>query len=231
MTDVTEQTETEAPAEQAAPTEAPAEAKAPKGKQPHDCLCQSFEVADPKDEDSVFTTGCEQTTKSVFAQGHDARLVSFLVDGHFDGYAIRQVVDGVAQTFPTPADAVAKVSTPLRDKALKATENREARDKAKKDAADAREAKKAEAKAAKEKAAADKAAAKEAAKTDGPKATGAEVVAGSEEGDTTPLAEGEVKIKVGRWTYNATIDDEGNANYTDGSGEAQVRAPGVFQLV
>lgn len=222
MTDVTEAVETEA-------TEAPAEEKAaPKGKQPHDCLCQSYEVADPKDADSVFTTGCEQTTKSVFAQGHDARLVSFLVDGHFDGYQLRQIIDGKTTVYAVPADAVAHVSEPLRLKAEKATDNRTARDKAKADAKEAREAKKAEAKAAKEKAAAEKAAAKEA---NAPKATGAEVVAGSTEGDQTPLAEGEVKIKVGRWEYNATIDDEGNAHYVDGSGEEQVRAPGVFQLL
>lgn len=224
MTDVTE-----AVAEQTEETEAPAEEKAaPKGKQPHDCLCQSYEVADPKDADSVFTTGCEQTTKSVFAQGHDARLVSFLVDGHFDGYQLRQIVDGKTTVYAVPADAVAHVSAPLKAKAEKATDNRTARNQAKADAAADREKKKAEKKAAKEKAAAEKAAAKEA---NAPKATGAEVVAGSTEGDQTPLAEGEVKIKVGRWEYNATIDDEGNAHYVDGSGEEQVRAPGVFQLL
>lgn len=235
MTDVNETPEavTEETAAEATATETPEEEKpktAKAAKEPHACFCQGFEVADPQDADSVFTTGCEQTTKSMFAQGHDARLVSFLVDGHFDGYQIRHYADGAYTVYPTPADAAALASEPLRAKAEKATENRQAKLDAKAQATAEREAKK----AAKAQEKADAKAAKEAEKAEkanAPKATGAEVVAGSAEGDQTPLAEGEVKIKVGRWEYNATIDDEGNAHYVDGSGEEQVRAPGVFQVL
>ena len=225
MSDTQETENVDAPAEesQEATEAANGEPTAPvkKVKASYACLCQSYEVADPADADSVFTTGCEQTTNSVFAQGHDARLVSFLVDGHFDGYQLRRATAQGIELYATPADAVAHVSDALRDKATKATANRQAKAEAKAKATAEREAKKAEAKAAKEKAAADKAAAKEASAAKGPKATGAEVVAGSSEGDQTPLGDGEVKIKVGRWEYNATIDEDGNATYVDGKGETQ----------
>lgn len=209
----------------------PAEKPAKIVAQPHACLCQTFELVDPKDPETVYQTECGQTTKSVFAQGHDARLVSFLVDGHFDGYAIRQTVNGVGTSFATPADAVASISTPLHTKAVKATENREAKQAAKETATKEREAKKAERKAEAEKRAADKAAAKEAAKAAGPKATGAEVVAGSREGELPELAEGQALIKVGKFDYVADVDADGTATYTDGSGAEQVRERDGYQLL
>lgn len=206
--------------------------KAPKVDKTKPCLCSLFEVGkfdpDVKDEDAeIFSTGCEQTTQRTFAQGHDARLVSFLVDGYFDQYELRIVDNGVARTFATPADAALVASESLHQKALKATENRAAKvaatgaKKAEKEAAKAQKAAAAaEAKAKKE---AEKEAAK--AKKAEEKATKpqAEVVAGSQEGDLPELPEGVVKIKVGRWEYDATIDVEsGEASFVDGKGEAQV---------
>jgi hypothetical protein len=210
---------TEAPAEA---TEAPeTKAAAPKVVD-HPCLCGRFEVKGETD-DEIFSTGCEALTKRVFAQGHDARLISFLVDGYFDGYTLRYVTDAeTVATLATPAEAAALASEALRDKAAKATENRKAKVDAKEQLAKAREAKKAE--KAKEKAAADKvkadakAAAKEV-KAAAPKTTGAEVVAGSAEGDKPTLPEGMTIVKVGRWEYEATIDPEtGAAIYVDGKG-------------
>lgn len=216
MTDTVEPGTTEEQAAKVAEMK-PAEASAPIER---DCACQTFELVGKDDPDEVFKTDCGRTTKSVFAQGHDARLVSFLVDGYMDGYALRRVVNSTASSYATPADAAGTVSEALRNKAATATVNAQAKAAAKaakaKERADAKQAKQAE----KAKAAADKAAKK--AEKAGPKATGAEVVAGSAEGDTTPLADGQTKIKVGRWEYNATIDEDGNATYTDGSGEEHV---------
>lgn len=191
-------------------------------KQPHACYCSTFEVGNYEDgnEEDVFTTGCNQTTKGTFAQGHDARLVSFLVDGYLDGYKLRQVVGNKATMFATPAEAARTASDALAEKAAKATANGEAKAKAAQERKDAKEKLKAEKAEAKAKAAEEKAKAKEAAKAAGPKATGAEVVAGSTEGDPADAPEGTTKIKVGRWEYDATIDPETEvATYVDGKGE------------
>ncbi len=209
------QTETEPEKPKAAP------------RAPHSCLCGSYEMVDTKDADVIFSTGCDQTTYSTFAQGHDARLVSFLVEGYFDGYQLRQVVAaGKPRIFATPAEAVADVSNALQSKAEKATANRQE----KLDAQAARQAErdriKAEKVAAKEKAKADK-----ADKAAEPKAAGAEVVAGSQTGDLPELAEGQARIKGGRWEYVADIDAEGVATYTDGSGEVQTRERDAYQLL
>lgn len=217
-------TDTQAPEQtETAATEEP---KAPKVvKQPHVCYCSYFEVGKYTDgnEDEVFTTGCTQTTLGTFAQGHDARLVSFLVDGHADGYTIRRVMGGKATTFDNPGDAARTASDKLGDKAATATINRADKAKAAQAKKDEREKAKAERAAEREKAKADKAAAKEKAaaeKASQPKATGAEVVAGSAEGDPVTAPEGTVKIKVGRWEYDAIIDPETEvATYTDGKGE------------
>lgn len=210
---------------------APAESEAKPEKAPkpapvkHDCACKFFEVyavdekGNPKD-DEVFTTGCDATTGSVFAQGHDARLVSFLVDGKGDGYSLRRVKDGHTETYDTPGDAVSNISNALQTKAEKAWENRQAKLNGaaeRKAARDALKAKKAEAAAAK-KAEKEKAA---EAKKNAPKATGAEVVAGSKEGDQTELQPGQAIIKVGKFEYLANVTGDGTAVYTDGAGAEQ----------
>lgn len=204
--------------------------KAP--KVPHACLCSFYEVRGATD-DEIFSTGCEQTTQSTFAQGHDARLVSFLVDGYFDGYKLWFVKDGEVE-YATPAGAAAVASEALRDKAVKATANRQQRE----DGKAQRLAEKEAAKAARAAEKAAKAAAKEEAKAkaeaekaSAPKPVGVEVVAGSAEGDSAPAPEGQVKIKVGRWEYNATIDDEGNATYVDGKGDEQVVERDGYRLL
>jgi hypothetical protein len=212
--------------------EQPEETKPAKAKkQPHACLCQSYEVANPKDDDEVFSTGCEQDTLSTFAQGHDARLVSFLVEGHFDGYQIRQLVNGETRTFGTPAEAVADVSNALQTKAEKATANRQARRDEKERKAAEREAAKQAKADEKAKAKAEKEAEKGASKAGGPKATGAEVAAGSVVGDAADLAPGQARIKVGRWEYTATIDAEGTATFTNGKGETETRERDGYQLL
>lgn len=206
----------------------PAEEKPAKiVKQPRTCYCQAFEVYG-ETEDETFTTGCTQTTKSTFAQGHDAQLVSFLVSSYFDGYKIRQATEQGMVNHDTPESAARTASEALGNKAKYATENAKARLDAKTAREAEKEKKKAERKAEAERKAAEKAAAAEAKKAQ-PKATGAEVV--STEGQGLPLAEGESRIKVGKFEYNAVIDEDGNAAYVDGKGEQQLVERDGYRLL
>jgi hypothetical protein len=220
-----------------APAEAEKPAPAPKTR---DCACKFYEVfavdeAGNAKPDEVFTTGCEQTTGSTFAQGHDARLVSFLVDGLADGYQIRRVKDGVETKYGTPGEAVSDISNALQTKAEKAWENRQAKMHGAAERKAARDKLKADKAAAKAEADAKKAQAKaeaaEAKKAAGPKATGAQVVAGSSEGDATELAEDQAIIKVGKFEFLATVDADGTATYVDGSGAEQTRERDGYQLL
>lgn len=223
MTDAIEQETAAGVGSEPTAEQTPKPVKAP--RVPRACHCQTYEVADPKDADSVFATGCTQTTGATFAQGHDARLVSFLVDGYFDGYQIRQALPGETSSttvvHDTPADAVKAVSEALAEKANKATLNRKAQRDGVAERKAARDALKAKKLADKEAAAKAREAAKAEAKAAGPKATGAEVVAGSVTGDVAPLEAGQARIKVGKFEYAAEVDDEGNATYVDGAGDKQ----------
>jgi hypothetical protein len=232
MTDTDTTVQEQSPADpEGTNVEKPAEqAPAPKPDPSHPCACGFYEVYNPKSEEEVFTTGCVQATKATFAQGHDARLVSFLVEGKGDGYEIRHVKDGVSTTYGTPGEAVADVSNKLQGKAEKAWENKQAKLTGAAERKAARDELKAKKLADKEAAAKAKADAK-AAKDNAPKATGAEVVAGSTEGDQTELAEGQARIKVGRWEYVADVDEDGVATYTDGAGAVQTRERDGYQLL
>lgn len=202
-------------------TDAPAEVKEPKNVS-KPCYCSFFEVGnyDSEQNDDVFTTGCTQETKRTFAQGHDARLVSFLVDGHYDGYVIRLVKDGQTTQFEKPEDAARTASESLGDKAAKATKNRQERIDAAQARKDAREADRTAKAAEKARLKAEKDAAKEQAAAEKANKPQVEVVAGSAEGDVPAGPEGTTKIKVGRWEYDAVIDEQtGTATYTDGKGD------------
>lgn len=208
-------------------TETPEASKPkPAPKVPHACLCSEFEVRGETDNE-VFGTGCAETTMRNFAQGHDARIGSFLVDGHFDGYTLVRVSGGKETKYATPAEALAPISEALAAKATKATENRQARVDAKAQRDQEREAKKAE----REQAKAQAAAAKEAAKVESAN-KGAEVVAGSAEGDPIERPSGTTRIKVGRFEYDAVIDEEsGTATYRDGKGDEQSRERDGYRVL
>lgn len=221
-TEQTEQTEAQA----ATATEAPAEKPAPKVKDRRPCLCRSYELVNPNDPEEAFTTGCELQTLSTFGQGHDARLVSFLVTGHADGYKIQQVTAAGTVVYATPGEAVADVSSKLQDKAEKATARKEQTRKEKADREQARADLKAKRLAEKEAKKAEAVAAAELKKAE--KAKPKKAVAPT--GDRTPLTEGQVRVKVGEFEYVAILDDENTAWYTDGAGEALGAAEGEYEV-
>lgn len=205
------------PESESAPTPDPAPI-AKKKAEPHACFCGAFELNDPADEsgESTFTTGCESTTVRMFAQGHDARLVSFLVSGHADGYEIRVADEnGNVRKLGGPVEAAALASPALEAKAAKALRNRETREAEKTKRIADREAAKARREADK-KAAKEAKDAEKAAKAQAPREVPVRVADGSAEGDA--VVEGTTRIKVGRHEYDATLDDEGTATYTDKSG-------------
>lgn len=193
--------------------------KAPKVvKQPEPCACSRFLLADEKDlkegeQPPLFNTDCKSTTMRVFAQGHDARLVSFLVQGEADGLTTLENRNGVHVRYDSAAHAASSISEALGAKAAAASERLKAAagEKAEREAARTatREAKAAERAAAKEVRAKEAAARKAAkpAKAAAPREVAAKVVKGSEEGGNTAPAEGFVKIKVGRGEYDAIESD------------------------
>lgn len=234
MTDVIENAEL-AEAQAAQPEQAQAEkpAKTEKAvKQPVPCACRSFEVVDESgNEPSAFTTECESTTLRTFAQGHDARLVSFLVQGEFDGLKVYRTIDGVRYLYEGAAHAAGSVSQPLANKAdaalVRLNDAKKVRDEREAKRTEAREAKaaeKAQAKAAREAEKASKAAEKAAAKpqTTGPREVGATVVPGSQEGQA--VSNGQVTIKIGRHEYVGSLSEDGKTvSYLNAQGEEQTR--------
>lgn len=80
------------------------------------CFCQSFEFGtyDPETEqDDTYTTDCAQTTTRIFAQGHDAKLVGFLVRAELAGEEISLVDGGSRTSLASAVSAAAKVSDAL----------------------------------------------------------------------------------------------------------------------
>lgn len=84
------------------------------------CLCQSFEFGEFDGENELavsYDTDCAQTTTRTFAQGHDAKLVGFLVRADMAGEEIRMTTGGISIHFMGAVDAAAKVSGALAVKA------------------------------------------------------------------------------------------------------------------
>lgn len=238
MTDIAETTETQV--DQTAPDAAPAEEKPAKAKkvvEERECKCRVFRLIDPKDAATEFDTECTQTTRSTFAQGHDARLVSFLVQGQLDGYTAVRIDgdEGARVQFENAGHAAASISEKLgakADNALKNAADREtAKELAKAESAARREAKKAETAA--------KNAAKKAEKANAPKEVKAKVVEGSQTGDAkrgpsrpTEVVEGEseVTIKVGR-TEIPALSNGTEVRWIDANGKEQRRPVDTVRIL
>lgn len=166
------------------------------------CNCRSWEFGefDGDNEDAVsYGTDCRQSTTRVFAQGHDAKLVGFMVRAELAGDEIRHTDGSMSVTFPGAVAAAGSISDAL---ALKA--------QAQLDAAKARLTKKAATEARK--------AARKSAKAAAPAPK------------PEPINR-KAKIKVGRWTYDALIDNAGVATYAKKLGGTVVLQAGTYQEV
>lgn len=105
-----------------------------------DCACSAFEfglISGDETENDSYTTGCNAKTHSIFAQGHDAKLVGYLVRAELNGDEISYTSGGLRISPAGAVLAAAKISDALAAKA-----------QAQLDAAHARLAKKAAARAA-----------------------------------------------------------------------------------
>jgi len=170
------------------------------------CLCQNFEFGDfdGDNEDAIsYNTNCGQSTTRKFAMGHDAKLVGYLVRAELAGEEIRMNLDGVVVYLDGAVAAAARISDALAAKA-----------QAQLSAARARLAEKAvrEARKAAQKAKSDERKLAETTEIEVP---------------THRLA----SIKVGRWTYDARIDSDGIATYSDKQGNMKTVASGKYTLV
>lgn len=171
------------------------------------CLCSTFEFGTTIDTENGpdfdgYGTGCRQSTTKRFAQGHDAKLVGFLVRAELAGEEIVIVDGGMRMSWGKAVAAALWVSEPL---ALKA--------QAMLDAAKARVA---------------KAAAKEAAKV---ARKSAKAVAPEAQPEPEPVAR-EVQAKVGRWTYTGVIGPKtGDFVYKSKLGGMKAVPEGKYQIV
>lgn len=164
------------------------------------CACSRFKFGILSGDDTDwYTTDCHQVTTNVFAQGHDAKLVGFLVRAELGGEEVWWTENGVHHTLSGAAHVAQMFSDALA-----------AKTRAQLDAAKARLAKKAEAAAAKQA----KRSATKAAKIE------ADVV------QARPA-----RIKVRRWEYDAMINANGAARYTNAKGEVVFAQQGQYREV
>ncbi len=87
------------------------------------CYCSNFEfitdetTVNGQPEIESYTTNCTQATTRVFAQGHDAKLVGFLVRAELAGEEIRINNGGVVHSWGNAVLAALAISEPLAAKA------------------------------------------------------------------------------------------------------------------
>lgn len=171
------------------------------------CFCQAFEFGTYGPDGSAesfetYDTGCSQSTTRIFAQGHDAKLAGYLVRAEMSGEEIRIVEGGMAVT----SDALGM--------ARRVSEAFEAKVAAMLDAAKARLAKK------------ELAEAKKAARKSAKKAVEAE------QAEAPAPTHRDARIKVGRWTYDATIElATGQATYSKKLGGSVTVEQGAYSEV
>lgn len=184
------------------------------------CFCRTFEVGvdtgtDENPDITIETTGCDRMTNRTFAQGHDAKLVSFLVAAELDGKDIRYGRDSGMVTTTDAVGAAKLVSQELAHKAKVALANGQNR-----------HAKRAERAAAKQVKGAERAAALQA-KLDakakaamGPEQAAVKDASG-DEATVTNIPEAKVAGKVGRWEYKGMVGDDGSFTFMNGGGQEQ----------
>lgn len=180
------------------------------------CLCGKYEVVleefdTPNGPDyTAETTGCNETTGNEFAPGHDAKLKSLLIRAGVAGHAVRY------GSLTTTADKAAQ-GFGFAHMVLAGIEKGKAKVAAKAD----RSAAKAERRAA----------APRKGKAAPAAATGERVVAVATPAEAPAAEVAEtVRVKVGRWEYDAVIVD-GDAHYTNAKQLPAVAVKGTYKLV
>lgn len=174
------------------------------------CACSLFQVEKRTDiaDGDLVRTGCTRQTNRQFAQGHDAKLVSFLVAADIEGRLM--MVDGLAENFGS-ADEILRATfgEALAAKAQRAIVN--ALDKA------------ARAKTPK------------AAKAAAPREVAVTVVEPTPVEAPTQLGkytvEPDIKGKVGRWIYEGHENSDGTFSYVVASGEQKLAQVGKWTKV
>ncbi len=208
----------------------------------NNCACSEFEIGftveleDGTPEWRGMGTGCTATTRRVFSPGSDAKLKSLLIKAGIAGMEVRQLTGGVLHS----GDAVVMagqfgfaymVKTGIERGLAKAA----APKKERKAAAPKKDKKSADERAAALTAKMAEVAGKvTVASTPEVAAQVAAKLASEDEawaGEATPAEiVGVVRVKIGRWEYDAMIAPNGDANYTDGKGVARVAVEGNYKL-
>lgn len=186
------------------------------------CICSTFAaikkeftLGNGQPETIDETTGCTESTTREFAPGHDAKLKALLIRAGVNGWDVRQgsiasSARKAAAQFAFAYMVDAGIERGLAKKAAKADR------KAARAAAPKRE--------------------RATKSAQMPRPVGAHVVAAipavvqADEAETPAQAE-TVRVKIGRWEYNATIDQAGTAHYTTAAGAAAQAVKGVYKLV
>lgn len=176
---------------------------------PKPCECSKWEFGTTIDlagGDVDFegtTTGCKEMTHRIFAQGHDAKLVGYLVRGELAGMELRKG-EGVVHTWGDAVLAAGSVSDALAAKAALMLE------------AGRRRAAKKAVKSLSRKVTKDEARADAEARMEAPLA---------------PVTRA-AKVKIGRWTYDAVIGaDTGDAVYKTKLGAVKAAPIGTYTEV
>lgn len=180
------------------------ETKAPRNRSLKTCACANFYAIETIDGDQrIYGTGCVRQTNLIFAQGHDAKLVSFLVKADLSSDEIRWNNNGVDHLQAGAAEAAAMVSSALAAKAERALVN-----------------------------ALDKLAARRTPKAEAapPRKVAVKVTAEPESDAVSQLGEW-IDAKVGRWTYHGTAMETGEFAYETKSGEKKTAAAGTWTKI
>lgn len=205
------------------------------------CYCSNFEAhvapttgnveTDIAEDITILTTNCPRQTHNTFAQGHDAKLVSFLVQWDLAGYEIHSGRNsGVLRSHDSAETAGYAISAALGEKAARAIESAQAKALRK----EVREAEKAERRANKPARVkkADSVIAQLANADEDPH-TADELESLATELDEVieeAAATKTTQVKVGRWFYDATIDEAGNATYTNSAGSQITVEQGKYTI-
>lgn len=207
------------------------ELKAPRNRSLKPCACRRFYAVEVVDGDErSYSTGCLRETNNIFAQGHDAKLVSFLVKADVCGDEIWQYGsgDGHETKLAGAQSAAATISAELAAKAERAVLNALDKISARVGGKSADVAKAAKAQAAAPKKVAVKVVSDAVEQL---KDMGEPVLSALAPAVGALAEDRRVVGKVGRWTYEGFELTTGGFSYTTNSGEAKTAEAGKWTKI